>query len=500
MYDTKKYDIIEKMKFYNREQELLRLSEISDLSMQTSHMVVITGRRRVGKTELIRQFSKGREDVLYLFVSKKKPHILIEEFRGILSEKIPLLKTVAFKSFEDFFSFLFGYLKENHLFVVFDEFQNFESVDPSVFSTLQNQWDREKNSIKGAFIFIGSVFTLMQKIFEGKKEPLFGRATAKFYIEPLTPDAVSEIVNDYHLDASAELPFYYALFGGIPKYYFLLDRYRLFGKPHADVIEKLYCEPDALLQKEGSELLIEEFGKNYYLYFSILQVIAGGETQMARIADSAGINVNSISKYLDELTSYYQVLERRIPVTEHKQEKKIGRYYIKDPALRFWFRYLFSNQSLIEIGDKKSLIAKILKDLPTLMGRSFEELIRALLIQKNTGAIIPFKFNKIGSFWTRKSDVEIDIVALNDDDKDIFFGECKLKGNKFTQADARKLKEKAASVKWRAGKRKEYYALFSMEDISEVHKISIEKQGILAFTLKNILTIPAESRKTQSPC
>lgn len=475
------------MKFYNREEELSKLSEIAALSIKTSHMVVITGRRRVGKTELIRQFSRVRKNILYLFVSKKKSHILLEEFRDILAEHIPLLKTAAFKSFEDLFAFIFSYMKEHPLIVVFDEFQNFESVDPSAFSILQNHWDREKNNIKGAFVFIGSVFTLMQKIFEGKKEPLFGRATATLYLEPLTPLAVSEVLSDYHMGAALHLPFYYTLFGGIPKYYFLLDRYRLFGKPHAEIIRKLYCESDAPLQKEGRELLIEEFGKNYHLYFSILQVIAGGETRMARIADSAGINVNSISKYLDELTSYYQVLHRRIPVTEHKPEKKIGRYYIKDPALRFWFRYIFRNQSLIEIGDDKGLTAKILNDLPTLMGRSFEELLRAMLIQRNKGAVIPFKFTKIGGFWTRKGDIEIDVVALNEEEGKIFFGECKLKGNKFTRADAQRLKEKGASVKWRFAKREEHYALFSMEEISETHRKALEKEGVLAFALNVIV-------------
>lgn len=475
------------MKFYNREQELSRLFEIADLSMKTSHIVVITGRRRIGKTELIRQFSKGRKDVLYLFVSKKKPHILLEELRDLLAEKIPLIKTAAFRSFEDMFSFIFTYMKEHQMIVVFDEFQNFESVDPSVFSILQNHWDKEKNNIKGAFVFIGSVFTLMQKIFEGKKEPLFGRATSKLYIDPLTPLAVSEMLTDYHLDATLHLPFCYAIFGGIPKYYFLLDRYRLFGKPHAEVIKRLYCESDAPLQNEGRELLIEEFGKNYHLYFSILQVIAGGETQMARIADGAGINVNSISKYLDELTSYYRVIERRLPVTEHKYERKIGRYYIKDPALRFWFRYIFRNQSLIEIGDEKSLTAKILKDLPTLMGKSFEELVRALVIEKNTGEIIPFRFTKIGGFWTRKGDVEIDIVALNEDEGKILFGECKLKGSKFSRADTQRLKGKATSVKWRIGKRKEFYALFSMDNISESQRKALDKEGVLAFDMKGFL-------------
>jgi len=474
------------MKFYNREQELSRLNAIAALSMTTSHMVVMTGRRRVGKTELIRRFSQERKDVLYLFVSKKKSHILLEEFRDVLAGQIPLIKTATFRNFDDLFSFVFAYMREHPLIVVFDEFQNFEVVDPAVFSILQNYWDREKNNIKGAFIFVGSVFTLMQKIFEGNKEPLFGRTTARLYIEPLTPVAVCGILADYQLDSAESLPFYYALFGGIPKYYFLLDRYGLFNKTQAEIIGKLYCEKDAPLQNEGRDLLIEEFGKNYHLYFSILQVIAGGETQMARIADGAGINVNSISKYLEELTSYYQVLERRIPITK-KPEKKIGRYHIKDPALRFWFRYIFRNLSLVEIGDEKGLTAKIQGDLPTFMGLSFEELVRALLIQQNTGAIIPFKFSKIGAFWTRKNDVEIDVVALNEEEGKIFFGECKLQGTRFKGVDAQRLKEKAAAVKWRLGEREEYYALFSMNEILETHKRALAGQGIMTIHTSDLL-------------
>lgn len=475
------------MRFYNREQELSRLTEIAALSMKTSHMVVMTGRRRVGKTELIRRFSMERKDVLYLFVSKKKSHILLEEFRDVLAEHIPLIRTASFRNFDDLFSFVFAYMREHPVVLVFDEFQNFEIVDPSVFSILQNCWDREKNNIKGAFIFIGSVFTLMRKIFEGKKEPLFGRTTASLYLEPLTPLAVSEILADYQLDPAVSLPFYYALFGGIPKYYFLLDRYGLFKKTQAEIIRKLYCETDAPLQNEGRDLLIEEFGKNYHLYFSILQVIAGGETQMARIADGAGINVNSISKYLEELTAYYQVLERRIPITEKMPKKKIGRYHIKDPALRFWFRYIFRNLSLVEIGDEKGLTAKIQGDLPTFMGMSFEELVRALLIQQNMGAIVPFKFSKIGAFWTRKNDVEIDVVALNEEEGKIFFGECKLQGNRFRVVDAQRLKEKAASVKWRLGEREEYYALFSMNEILATHKRDLADRGITTVHAADLL-------------
>ena len=107
------------MKFYNREKELGILARLSTLSRTSSHMVVVTGRRRVGKTELIRQFSKNKNNILYLFVSKKKPHVLLEEFKDILATKIPLLQTVSFDSFDDFFLFIINYMKEHPMFLVF---------------------------------------------------------------------------------------------------------------------------------------------------------------------------------------------------------------------------------------------------------------------------------------------------------------------------------------------------------------------------------------------
>lgn len=475
------------MRFYNREKELGRLTEIATISEESAHLAVITGRRRVGKTELVRKFAEGRDDFLYFFVSKKKPRVLLDEFRDLLATRVPLLASASFGSFDDFFHALFEITKERPLFIVFDEFQNFQQVDPAVFSTLQDLWDRNKDTIKGTIVCIGSVQTLMREIFEGAKEPLFGRVTARLYVEPLIPDVVAEILADHQVDAVKHLSFFFTLFGGIPKYYFLLDRYRLFGKTPAEIIRKFFCETDALLQNEGKDLLIEEFGKNYHLYFSILQVIAGGETQMARIADKSGINVNSISKYLDELVSYYQVIERRLPVTATRQDQKTGRYYLKDPLLRFWFRYIYRNQSLIEIGDEKALLDKIQSDLSTFMGWSFEELIRAMLLKRNDGTVVPFTFTRIGGFWTKRGDVEIDIVALNEEDGAIFFGECKLSGKKFSVADARRLKEKAKAVPWHTGDRREHFTLFCMDDLDSSAEQALAAEGVSVVRLQQLL-------------
>lgn len=168
-------------------------------------------------------------------------------------------------------------------------------------------------------------------------------------------------------------------------------------------------------------------------------------------------------------------------------EKKKGRYYIKDPGMRFWFRYIFKNRSLVEFGDETGLTEKIKNDLTNLVGKSFEELIKALLIRRNMDGLLPLKFSRIGGFWTRKGDVEIDIVAMDEEGREILFGECKLKGSKFTSADAGRLKEKAKRVKWNIGRRKEHFALFSMETIPESQKKSLKNSGIPAFGLNDLL-------------
>lgn len=475
------------MKFYNREYELARLKEIASLSVNSAHLMVLTGRRRVGKTELIRKFAEQQEHVLYFFVSKKKPLVLLEEFRELLAIRIPILQTVVFNNFRDFFTFLFMQMERHPFIIIFDEFQNFIEVDSSVFSTMQDLWDRQKDAIKGTIICVGSVQTLMQRIFEGAKEPLFGRVTARLYLKPLAANVIADLLREQQVEPAKQLLFYFTLFGGIPKYYFLLDRYKLYGDNRTEIIRKFFCEPDALLQQEGKELLIEEFGKNYHLYFSVLQVISGGVTQMARIADCAGINVNSISKYLEELNSNYQIIERRVPVTETRNEQKIGRYYLKDQLLRFWFRYIFSYASMIAIGDEAGLLAKIEGDLQTFMGWSFEELVRILLLERNDATVIPFRFSKIGGFWNRSGDVEIDIVALEEETGNILIGECKLNGNRFTSYEARRLKVKAESIAWRKGCRKEHYALFCLEDVSPLVAQSLAEEGIFIYKLGNLL-------------
>ncbi len=477
------------MKFYNRDREVSRLKEIFAEGEEQAHLFVLSGRRRVGKTSLIKHYCEGRRDSLYLFVSKKKPHLLLAEFTEILSERFPSFKHFTINSFESFFRLLLEEMCVIPYYITIDEFQNFQQVDSSVFSVLQNLWDSYKDRVKGAIICVGSVQTLMKDIFEGSKEPLFNRATCKMSLKPLSVETIAHILIDNGIDVPKNLLFFHAVFGGIPKYYSLLHRAKLLHSPQANIISRLFCEPDALLQQEGRDLLIEEFGKNYHLYFSILQTIAGGTTKMAQIADKTGINVNSVSKYLDELVSEYGVLERRSPATALSSDHKGGRYHIADQFLKFWFRYVHKNQTLIEIGDTVRLATKIEDDLPNFNGWVFEGMIREIMISRNNGTIVPFVFDRISGFWDRSGKVEIDIVALDDSKENIFFGECKLNGNVFTPTDIEQLKAKGKHVSWGKDSRKEYYALFSNKDLTKKTRELLSKHDILGFDMQQLFPL-----------
>ena len=479
------------MKFYSREKELSRLNRLFAEGKVQAHLFVLSGRRRVGKTSLIRHFAENRRDFVYLFVSKKKPHLLLAEFSEILAEHIPILNSVSINSFDSLFTILFEEMSKQPLYIMIDEFQNFQQVDESVFSVLQNLWDKYQDRAKGAIICVGSVQTLMRDIFEGEKEPLFNRASIYMSLKPLSVETVAQILADNGVDVAKSLLFYHTLFGGVPKYYAILNRYKLFHATNKAVISRLFCEQDALLQQEGRDLLIEEFGKNYHLYFSILQTVAGGVTQMGQIADKTGININSISKYLDELVSEYGVLERRSPVTATTKDHKGGRYHIADQFLKFWFRYLHKNQTLVEIGATERLADKIDEDLTNFEGWIFEGMVREILISRNNASVVPFLFDNISGFWDKSGKVEIDIVAIDGDKENIFFGECKLNGNQFTPGDITKMKEKGRYVHWGNVGRNEHFALFSNAPLTQKTRDLLEKNGVIGIDVRQLF--PAAS-------
>ena len=214
---------------------------------------------------------------MYFFVDKKTSTLLLKEFSGIVrvhsSGFVP-----DFSNWDDFIKFLFEYSKNKHLIVVFDEFQNFQAVDPAIFSIFQKYWDSYSDTSRILLIFVGSYTGLMKKIFIDEKEPLYGRSTAKIDLKPLNYRWIRKICIDMGFKSEEDIIKMYSTLGGTPRYYQLVESYGLTS--YESVLKTLIFGKNALLQDEVRQILINEFGRNYTTYFSILEAISRGKNTL----------------------------------------------------------------------------------------------------------------------------------------------------------------------------------------------------------------------------
>ena len=473
------------MKFYDREQEINTIHEWIRLSEKRLQVGVIYGRRRVGKTRLINEAVRGHP-FLYCFVERKPLSDLLSDFQEGLSAITDLFSGVTLESLIAFLNLLERLAERQPLVVVFDEFQNFRYIDPSVFSTFQKWIDANQDRTGLTIIFIGSMFSLMKKIFTEYKEPLYGRMTGQILLKPLTPIVEAEILSDLDLFTPANWLRFHVLFGGVPRYYALLaDRAENLSSP-LEAIRELIVSPFAVLKDEGKALLMEEFGKKYMVYFSILQAISRGSTNRSHIANATGLNYNRLGPYLDDLEKHYELIERRTPIFSKKETSKNSNYRLYDPFTRFWFRYLFKYGRYLEIEAYDTLMSIIEKDLPVLEGIAFENMIRELLCILNRVGKWDFPFEDIGGYWDRKNR-EIDIVVLNETKHTILFAECKLNARRVNQALMNNLKINSEAILRKRKDLKPIYGAFVVNE--DDFQYAIDEK---VWSLEKLLLIATE--------
>ena len=311
--------------------------------------------------------------------------------------------------------------------MVFDEFQNFKYVNDAVFSILQKHIDLNKEQSKGLLLVIGSINSMMRRLFEDHNKPLYGRLNSSFLIKNFSLKTIRQILKDHGSTGNQDLLFFYSIFAGIPFYYNYISERQGYRKSPVDLFKEDILDESSILLNEGKEILLDEFGKDYSTYFSILEAISRGATTISRIADVSGININNLSRYISQLTGEYELIERRVPFNA-KKNNKMGRYYIGDNFLDFWFRYIFRNKSKIEIQSRERIAVEMLKDLPVFMGKKFEKMMMAFLIEMNREEKI--RFDRIGQYWDR-GETEIDIIFTKDQEREICFAECKLSPRRF---------------------------------------------------------------------
>ena len=387
------------MKFYNREKELAVLGERLRASKEQAQMTVLMGRRRIGKTELARRC--GDDRMLYFFVARKAEALLCRDFAQEVEEKLGL--PVGWpESFAQLFRYLLKLSATLPFTLVIDEFQEFVRIHPSVFSEMQREWDLAKDSSRMNLIISGSAFTLMRRIFEDYHEPLFGRATQQLVLKPFTTGVLKQILQDARPDWTGEdLLALFCITGGVPWYVSLLiDR----GYTCKDRMLAYLTEENSPFITEGKSILIEEFGTDYTIYFSILTCIAEGQRSRSEIESS--LKNDNIGSYLHKLENYYGLIEKQLPIFAKESSKKV-RYALSDCFLHLWFRFFFKYQSFVANDAMNQLAVVIRRDYDVFSGFQLERYFERKLRESG-------RYTRIGKFWDRSGENEIDLIAVNE--------------------------------------------------------------------------------------
>lgn len=399
------------MRFYDREKEIEYLREARKKAEKTARFTVVTGRRRIGKTTLIRQAYQD-EPFVYFFVARKAEPDLCEVFLEEISEKLGIPTLGSSRKFSDIFLYLMKLSVDRSFTLVIDEFQDFFRVNKAVYSEIQDIWDKYEKTSHLNLVVCGSIYSLMQKIFKDRKEPLYGRNTGEVRVKPFPPSVLKQIMADVKPDYTNEdLLAMFTFTGGVAKYVNLLVDAEALDK---DAMISHIVSPNSTFLGEGRNNLIEEFGKDYGTYFSILSCIARGKNTRSEIEEVIGREVGG---YLTNLEKEYELIGKRQPMFENSATKNV-RYDIDDVFYSFWFRFIFKYSYIIEIENYAKLQEIIDRDYNTFSGLMLERYFHRKAIESE-------KFTRIGRWWNRRGECEIDLIALDELNDSALFYEIK---------------------------------------------------------------------------
>ena len=400
--------------FYGREKELKKLNSMYDSNK--FEFAVFYGRRRVGKTTLIREFCKDKH-AIYFVAREASGEVNLQNFSndvfGVTDRN--KMGNIYFHDWEKAFEYIGNISKEERMILVIDEYPYLAENLTSISSIIQAHIDMKFKDGKLFLILCGSSMSFMENQVLGYKSPLYGRRTAQFRVKPFTYFQSLPFMEGYDDEDKAV---FYGITGGIPEYLSKINN-RLSLKEN---IIALYLNDSGALYEEPTNLLKQEL-REPATYNGIIDSIAAGASRLSEIASKNSMESNKCAKYLSSLISL-GIVKKEIPITEKTSKKSI--YLLKDQMFRFWYRFVFPNMSLIASGFGEEVYnAKIESQLNSFMGLTFEEICKQYMYQNIKSA--PFFFGNIGRWWGNnpklKRQEEIDLMAFEDDN--VIFGECK---------------------------------------------------------------------------
>ena len=405
------------MNFLGREKEILVLEKEY---ARDGGFVVIYGRRRIGKTTLIKQFIKSK-NAFYFLATKEVESQSMKRFAGVIARTTgnSVLQKAAFSDWLDLFQAVADYKPNEKKVLVIDEFPYLVKVNDSFPSILQNAWDEILKDSNVMLILCGSLISMMKKHALSYESPLYGRRTAQMRIAPLPFTTVYENQKLSFEEAAEQ----YSITGGVPKYMeFFSDGQPLYEQIKENVLSKngfLYEEPNFLLTDEVQVLTN---------YFSIIKVIADGNHKLGTIAGILGLETSALTPYLKTL-SELGFIEKQVPVTEKNAEKtRKGLYFISDNFLRFWFRYVYPYKGELELDNTQISLDELDKDFKEkFVAFAYEDICKEIFARLCSDKAIDFTPSKIGSYWLndKSGNTQIDVMAVDTVNKRLFAGECK---------------------------------------------------------------------------
>lgn len=432
------------MTFYDRVDEFETLREAA--ATDGHSFVVLYGRRRVGKTELLKEFVHDRPHIYHLAAQEsetRQREKFVEQTATAFDDRVPRID-----SWPEALGYLGEHLTDDPRVVVIDEFPYLIDANDSLPSYMQAFVDEQLTDTDAMLVLCGSSISVMETDVLGHDSPLYGRRTAQIDLQPFTFTEARAAIDYAFADAVRS----YSITGGTPMYLMQFD----YTMPLAENVHTRMLTPSAVLYNEPEFLLRTEL-RNPARYLSILEAIALGHTTPNEIAGATGIDQGPLSKYLRTLRQL-RLITREIPVTASQQKSKRSLYRIADDFLRFWFRYVEPNRSSIAEAPDIVLEDTILPDLPTHVATTFETVCQeAVWAAIREGTLD--RYAHVGRWWHGED--EIDIVGLAPSEDQLLLGECKWTEEPVSHGLVTDLEAKADRVRWGPADREVRYALFS---------------------------------------
>ena len=400
--------------FIGRQQELNTLNKLYNSGK--FEFAVIYGRRRVGKTALISEFSKEKDTIFFTGVETNEKQNLDNFSRCIMEYDTGIAAGLSFSSFQAALEYVFELAKTKRLVLVLDEYPYVARASKSLASTLQFLIDRNKDSSKLFLILCGSSMSYMEDHVLAYKAPLYGRRTAQLKINPFD---FFEACRCFAKFTDIDKAFAYGVVGGTPQYLMQMDD----SLSIEENIKNTYLNPASSIFEEPNNLLKQEV-REPAIYNAVITAIAMGCSKMNEISNKIDEDTSVCATYIKNLIML-GIVKKESPYGEKSSRKTI--YSIEDNMFRFWYRFVPENTSVISRGAANLAYKRIAPELSAYMGGVFEEICRQYLWKLLLEGKCAVNFNDLGRWWgtnpKTRTQEEIDIMGTDKDSA--LFAECK---------------------------------------------------------------------------